>query len=40
MTTRIAVSGVDSSSPTGPHSHVQKTADTSTASVDIPVLDP
>ena len=32
--------GVASSNPIGPHSHVQKTADTSTASVDIPVLAP
>src|SRR3982750_3005875 len=40
MTTSTAVSGVDSSSPIGPQSHVQKTAATSTASVDMPVLDP
>ena len=31
MTTRMTVSGVLNSSPTGPHSHAQNTADTSTA---------
>src|SRR5579859_2820679 len=36
-TTRQTVNGVESSSPIGPHSHVQNTADTSTASADIPV---
>src|SRR5262245_41488304 len=40
ITTSSTVSGVDSSSPTGPHSHVQNTADTSTATVDSPVLEP
>src|SRR5688572_2638247 len=39
-TTRHTVSGVASSSPTGPHRNVQNTADTSTAIVDIPVLEP
>src|SRR5687767_7065174 len=39
-TTRHTVSGVASSSPTGPHRNVQNTADTMTAIVDMPVLEP
>ena len=39
-TTMHTVSGIDSSSPTPPHSHVQKLAATITATGDSPVLDP
>src|SRR5438067_1443106 len=39
-TTTHTVSGVLSSSPGAPHSHVQNAAATSTASALIPVLDP
>ena len=34
------VSGVESSSPTGPHSQVQNTAATTTATADRPMLRP
>src|SRR6185295_19210710 len=37
ITTRTTVIGVESNNPIGPQSHTQKTADTSTASGDIPV---
>src|SRR4051794_8571066 len=40
MTTKITVSGMDSSNPIGPQSHVQNTAEASTAIGDRPVLDP
>src|SRR5690349_14175286 len=39
-TTSTTVSGVASSSPTGPHRNVQNTAETRMATVDIPVLEP
>src|SRR6476646_6593278 len=40
ITTRQTVRGVESSNPTGPQSHVQNTAATSTANADMPVLAP
>src|SRR5690348_9350090 len=40
ITTSNTVSGVESSRPIGPHSHVQKTAATSTAIGETPVLEP
>ena len=39
-TTRHTVSGVASSSPTGPQRNVQNTADTRIATVEMPVLVP
>ena len=39
MTTRQTVSGVERMSPTGPHSHVQKTAATISAMGVTPVLE-
>ena len=40
VSTGNSISGVASSSPTGPQSHVQNTAATSRAKLDIPVLAP